>query len=59
MDHYQKCERILRWSVNKTRFDTTFIEDVMSYYDERGEFTLSQENAIDNIIRKFNIKLSI
>ena len=59
MEHYQKFERILRWSVNKTRFDTTFIEDVMSYYDERGEFTLSQENAIDNIIRKFNIKLSI
>ena len=57
MNYYQKCERILRWSVYKTKFDTTFIEDVMRYYDERGEFTLSQENAIDNIIRKFNIKL--
>lgn len=53
--YYDRCERILKWSKYIKKFDTSFIESVMDYYDEHGEFTIAQEIAIDNIIRKFRI----
>jgi len=57
MNYYQKCEMIKKWNeCIKKDFDITFIENVMDYYDDRGEFTTGQENAIDNIIQKFHIK---
>jgi hypothetical protein len=57
MDYYTKCEIILKWAKFKPKFDTSFIHNVMDYESERGEFTPAQEIAIDNIIKKWCIKL--
>lgn len=55
MDYYEKCLLILKWSKNIKKFNTTFIESLIEYYNEHNEFTISQENAIDNIIYKWKI----
>tara|TARA_R110000868_G_scaffold163117_1_gene395244 strand:- start:683 stop:985 length:303 start_codon:yes stop_codon:yes gene_type:complete len=58
-EYYTKCEKIMYWAtfINK-KFDTAFIESLISYYKDRDEFTPRQKQSIDNIINKWNIKIS-
>jgi hypothetical protein len=58
MDYEEKVDNILLWALNKKGrpFDTSFIDSLKEYYETRGEFTISQENAIDNIYEKFRVQ---
>lgn len=61
-----KLEIILEWAEERNKFverkkrgnkfDTTFLESVKDFYQETGDITTAQENAIDNIYDKFNIQ---
>ncbi len=51
----EKIDLILRWSIDNPDFNTLFIEDLKEKYDEYGDLTEFQENAIDNIIIKWRI----
>lgn len=57
-DYKKKLEQIIEWSKSVTvkTFDPSFCHSVMSYYDERNEFTLRQEDAIDNIFQRWNVQ---
>lgn len=55
-EYIYKCKMILEWAYYKPKFDTSFINSIIEYYDDVGKFTLSQETAIDNIIRRWNVK---
>ncbi len=50
-----KIERILEWAEAHPSFDTSFVEDLKRQYEENGELTDMQEDAINNILRKFRI----
>ena len=57
MDTTQKIEMILEWALQKRgkAFDTSTIDGIKDYYDERGEYTSNQETAVDNIFERFFI----
>ena len=55
MDYYNKCQYILKKLCNVKKFDTSFIYNILDYYDKKDEFTYGQQEAIDNIIQKWKI----
>ncbi len=55
MDIEEKCWAVLNWAEDKPWFDTEFVDSVLSQYEEKGFASDAQENAIDNILEKFNI----
>jgi hypothetical protein len=55
MDCEKKCQSILDWAEGKDWFDTEFVESILEQIDHGYEPTPAQEDAIDNIINRFNI----
>lgn len=56
-DYSEKIDAILNWARSKPNFDTEFVESVENQLNERGDLTSAQEEALDNIIEKFRIKV--
>ena len=55
----QKCERIIEWADDKypeLNFDTGFVEDLLEKFQSGRTPTEKQEQAIDNIYRKFHVE---
>lgn len=48
---------ILKWAKDRPDFDTKFVKSIKKFHDEKGILTYKQASAIDNIIRKFEIKV--
>jgi len=57
IDFENKCYKILEWAKRNPHFRTQFIKSVLDFYYETGIYTSSQEQAINNIIIKWKIKL--
>lgn len=53
----QKINAVIRWARSRKWFDTEFVESLQEKLDEYGELTSAQEEGLDNIIKKFKIKL--
>jgi len=51
-----KIEMILEWAEEHPEFDTSFVESLKSWYDRGVELSERQEEALDNIIEKFDIE---
>lgn len=58
MDCDEKCTIILKWAAQtKIKFDTSTVKGIQEW-GQSHDFTLSQQYAIDNIIKGFKIKLT-
>lgn len=51
----EKLNMILDWATCQPNFDISFVEDLHQKYQEDLELTANQEQALDNIIYRFNI----
>jgi hypothetical protein len=47
---------IYKYAEKNQRFDTSFVQSVEESYDRYGELTISQEEALGNIIKKFRMR---
>lgn len=57
MDDEEKIDLVLKWAENVPEFDITFIESLKDYYDQHSELTFAQSEALDRIIKKWNIDI--
>lgn len=59
-DTSDAIEAVKNWATDEANdtFDTTFIDSLATALDEYGELTEGQENALSNIVSKFNIDIS-
>ena len=48
-DYEYKLDFILKWAKTKKKFEPSTFEGIQEYYDKRGNFTLEQMSAIDNV----------
>jgi hypothetical protein len=59
LSHYtpeQKINAIYMWrEASSVSFNTSFLDSVSAHLHNREFITTAQDDAIDNIIRKFNI----
>ena len=55
-DYESKIDSILKWAEKNDFFDTEFIESLFEQVRYK-DLSFSQEQAIDNIIKKFKISL--
>lgn len=53
----QKIETVLEWAETKQDFDTSFVKSIENYLEKHERITDRQEEALDNIIRRFKIEL--
>jgi len=55
MDTIDRIDGVLDWAEEHPTFDTDFVESLKEQYNEKGELTMNQEQALDNIIERFDI----
>ena len=55
MPHERMLECILEWAETNPKFDATTFEGIKDHYENYGQFTYSQENAIENVYYKWKI----
>ena len=48
--------RILEWAKTKYTFNADTFEGIQDNYENYGEFTVNQENAIENVYVKWRIE---
>lgn len=53
-----KIKKVIEWAENNQSFDLTFINSLHDRISQGRDLTEAQENALDNIIRKFKIKVT-
>ena len=53
----EKIQAVLEWADENGWFDTDFIESLDNHLEGIGSLTDNQEQALDNIIDKFNIEV--
>ena len=54
-DHETMLNNILDWASTKSEFDDSTFKGIKDYYEERGQFTSRQEDAIENVYFKWKI----
>lgn len=54
-DPEDKIEKVLKWADKNPNFDTTFIESLAEQLSNGKDLTDAQENALNNIIKRFRI----
>ena len=54
-DAYYKIIAIQNWAEHNAWFNSEFVDSVYRFYNDTGMCTISQENALDNIIIKCKI----
>ena len=52
---HEKIEAIRQWAFDHDWFNTDFIEQLSEAFEKYGHLTPSQEQALDNIMDKFEI----
>lgn len=55
-DYERMLGRILEWADTKYKFDARTFEGIHHNYEEYGEFTVNQENAIENVYIRWRIE---
>ena len=57
LDAISKCEAIIEWKTRNKhiKFDSSLFENILQYYQERGEISVKQEKAIENVYSKWRI----
>ena len=50
-------EAVLAWADEHPTFDTAFVESLQKQYENKGELTDRQEQALWNIIEQWEIEL--
>ncbi len=53
----KKIDTILEWALDNPEFETGFIDRINEVFQERGVITPRQEEAIDNILEKWDIEV--
>lgn len=55
----EKIEGVLDWAGSDApdSFDSTFIENLRDHFENHGNLSIGQVEALDNIIEKFGIDL--
>lgn len=51
-----KLVKIIDWADNNPKFNTGFVEALYNEYELKGQLTVKQEEALDNIIDRFKIE---
>ena len=54
-DHETMLNNILDWASTKSEFDDSTFRGIKDYYEERGQFTSRQGDAIENVYYKWKI----
>ena len=53
----RKLDALIAWADENPSFDPKFLFSVKSHYERKGQLSLKQYEALDNIIAKFNIEI--
>lgn len=54
--HLTRINLVSDWAKNRPDFDLTFIHSLKTSYLRKGKLTKKQENALENILKKWEIK---
>lgn len=55
-DDEKRLQLLERWMPDNPHFDSTFVDSVRDFYDDRGEITPRQRDALDNIILRWRVR---
>ena len=55
-DTTDKINMILDWAEDHPTFDTEFVENIQSQFEDSGSISDAQDQALDNIIERWKIE---